>query len=60
MAEQNKPVVVVRASPPNGYRWRVVLDGETIGSGSAASEFEARNAANEIVARLQTKPFGGP
>jgi hypothetical protein len=60
MAEESKPVVVVRASPPNGFRWRVVLDGETVGSGSATTEFEARNAANETVARVAAKPPEAP
>jgi hypothetical protein len=56
----SKPTILVRASPPSGFRWRVIVDGETVGSGSAATEFEARTAANEIVKRLEAKPPEAP
>lgn len=46
-----KPNVLVRKSP-DGYRWKVLQDGQTVGTGTAKTEFEARNAANETVARL--------
>jgi hypothetical protein len=54
------PTIIVRASPPTGFRWRVIIDGETVGSGTAPTEFEARNAANEIVKRLEAKPPEAP
>ena len=34
--------------------------GETIGSGTAATEFDARNAADEVVKRLEADPPQGP
>ena len=42
-----EPQVIVRSSPQGGFRWRVILDGETVGSGDAPTEFDAREAANE-------------
>jgi hypothetical protein len=54
------PTIIVRASPPQGFRWRVILDGATVGSGTAATEFEAREAANEIVKRIEAKPPEAP
>ena len=56
----SKPTILVRASPTGGYRWRVILDGETAASGEAQSEFEAREAANEIVKRIEEKPSEAP
>jgi hypothetical protein len=50
------PTIIVRASPPTGFRWRVIMDGETVGTGTAATEFEARTAANEVVKRIEAKP----
>lgn len=58
--ENGKPTVVVRASPAGGFRWRVILDGETVGAGDAATEFEAREAANEIVKRIEAKAPEAP
>ena len=55
-----KPTILVRASQPNGFRWRVIADGETVGTGTASTEFEAREAANEIVKRLEAKPPEAP
>jgi hypothetical protein len=55
-----KPAVLVRASPTGGFRWRVISDGETVGSGETATEYAAREAANEIVKRLEAKPPEGP
>jgi hypothetical protein len=55
-----KASVLVRASPTGGFRWRVVLDGETVGTGDAATEFDAREAANEVVKRLQAEPPASP
>jgi hypothetical protein len=54
------PTVLVRASPLGGYRWRVIVDGETAAGGDALTEFEARNAANEIVKRLEQKLTQAP
>jgi hypothetical protein len=54
------PTILVRASPPHGFRWRVVVDGQTVGSGIAVTEFEAREAANEIVKRIEAKPPEAP
>ena len=54
-----EPIVFVRTSP-EGFRWRVVADGQTVGTGTAATEFEARTAANEIVKRLEAKPPEAP
>jgi len=55
-----KPTVLVRASPTGGFRWRVILGGETAASGEAQSEFEAREAANEIVKRIEATPPEAP
>lgn len=55
-----KPTVLVRASPTGGFRWRVLSEGETVSSGEAATEHAAREAANEIVKRLEAKPPEGP
>jgi hypothetical protein len=54
------PTILVRASPPHGFRWRVIVDGQTVGSGIAVTEFEAREAANEIVKRIEAKPPEAP
>jgi hypothetical protein len=59
-AEKGKPTLIVRASPAGGFRWRVVVDAETVGSGEAATEFAAREAANEIVRRLEARPPEAP
>jgi hypothetical protein len=55
-----EPSIIVRSSPQGGYRWRVVVDGQTVGTGTAVTEFEARNAADEIVKRLGEKPPEAP
>ena len=54
-----KPIVIVRAAP-GGYRWKVVMDGQTIGTDTAATELDARNAANEVAARAAQRPTEGP
>ena len=56
----SKPTLLVRANQTGGFRWRVILDGQTVGSGVATTEFEARNAANEIVKRIEAKPPEAP
>jgi hypothetical protein len=55
-----KPSVLVRANQTGGFRWRVILDGQTVGSGDAATELDARNAAGEIVKRIEAKPPEAP
>jgi hypothetical protein len=50
-----KPTALVRANQIGGFRWRVVVDGKTVGAGDAPTEFEAREAANEIVKRIEAK-----
>src|SRR6185312_2028525 len=55
----DKPKILVRASP-EGFRWKVISDGETVASGTAKTEFEARNAANEIAGRIANEPMEGP
>lgn len=55
-----KPTILVRANQTGGFRWRVLVEGETAASGEAQSEFEARQAANEIVKRIEAKPPEAP
>ena len=55
-----KPTILVRASQQGGFRWRVIADGQTVGTGEATTEFEAHNAANEIVKRIEAKPPEAP
>ena len=52
-------VVRVRAAPP-GYGWKVISDGETVASGTASTELDARSAANEIAKRLEAEPPAAP
>jgi hypothetical protein len=56
----SKPSAIVRASQQGGFRWRVIVDGQTVGSGEAVTEFEARVAANEIADRIEKEPMQGP
>ena len=56
----SEPLVIVRSSPQGGFRWRVILDGETVGSGDAPTEFAAREAANETVKRIVARPLEAP
>jgi hypothetical protein len=60
LGDKGKPTVIVRASPAGSFRWRVVVDAQTVGSGDAATEFAAREAANEIVKRIEAKPPEAP
>ena len=55
-----KPAILVRANQTGGFRWRVILDGQTVASGDAATELDARNAAGEIVKRIEAKPPEAP
>ena len=43
--ETGRPSIVVRATPPSGFRWEIVADGKIIKSGATATEFEARTMA---------------
>ena len=54
-----KPSVSIEATS-DGLRWKVVHDGETVGSGFAQSMEEAQTAADELVSRIATKPVEGP
>jgi hypothetical protein len=49
---KSAPTVVVRKSLQEGYHWRVVAEGQTVETGAAATELEARNAANLVVERI--------
>lgn len=55
-----KPTVLIRATQPQGYRWKVSVDGESVATGTAASEMDARAAADEIVKRIVAEPPKGP
>ncbi len=55
-----QPTVLVRAALPQGYRWKVVVDGQTVATGTAASEMDARAAADEISKRIAAEPPKGP
>ena len=52
----SEPTILVRTNPTGGYRWSIIVDGETAASGDAKSEFEAREAASEIVKRIEANP----
>ena len=60
LGDMPEPFVIVRSSPQGGFRWRVIADGQTVGTGTAATELEARNAANEVVERVMAKPPEAP
>jgi hypothetical protein len=55
-----QPTVLVRAALPQGYRWKVVVDGQSVATGTAASEMDARTAADEIAKRIAAEPPQGP
>ena len=59
-ASMGTPSIIVRADQTGGFRWRVIVDGETVGTGMATTEFDARTAANEIVKRIEAKPPEAP
>jgi hypothetical protein len=44
---------LVRASPGGGYRWKVLADGKGLRDGTAPTEREAREAADDAVRQLQ-------
>lgn len=43
----------------SGLRWKVVRDGETIGTGSARSMEEAQAAADDLIARIAKTSIAG-
>jgi hypothetical protein len=44
---------LVRASPGGGYRWKVLADGKGLRDGTAPTDREAREAADDAVRQLQ-------
>ena len=48
-----KPTILVRASPPQGFRWKIIADGKTIKSGTTATEFEARTMADAALKEIE-------
>lgn len=55
-----KSTILVGASPQGGFRWSVVIDGQTVGTGERATELEARNAADALVRRIEARPPEAP
>jgi len=47
---------LIRVTPPNGYHWHVISEGKTLAHGEAASDSEARTAADEAIKRLEPDP----
>jgi hypothetical protein len=56
---RDEPTVLVRASP-EGFKWKVILGRDTVGTGTAGTELEARNAANAFAKRVASEPTEGP
>jgi hypothetical protein len=52
----SKAAILIRASQQGGFRWRVIADAQTVGTGVATTEFEARTAANEVAKLIEAKP----
>ena len=48
-----KYTTLIRVTPPNGYHWRVISEGKTLGQGEAASDSEARAAAEDAIKQLE-------
>ena len=48
-----KPTIIVRPAAPRGFRWEIVADGETLKSGTTATEFEARTMAEAELKELE-------
>ena len=44
---------LMRLTPPSSYRWRVISDGKTLASGEAATDLDARLAADEAIKGLE-------
>ena len=43
---------LIRVTPPDSYRWLVIQEGKTVASGLASSDYEARQAAERAIQRL--------
>jgi len=54
-----KPTILVRAAPPQGFHWKVIAEGRTVASGTTATEFEARAMANSALKEIE-KEAGPP
>ena len=54
-APRAKPAIRVDAAP-QGFHWSVIIDGQTVGMGERATEWEARDAANALIARIEPAP----
>lgn len=50
-----KPAIRIDATP-QGFHWSVTIDGQTVGMGERATEWEARDAANALIARIEPEP----
>jgi hypothetical protein len=48
-----KYTTLVRAAPGQGFRWKVIADGQTLRSGTAPTELQARNDADEAMKLVQ-------
>jgi hypothetical protein len=48
-----KYTTLVRAAPGLGFRWKVIADGQTLRSGMAPTELQARNDADEAMRLIQ-------
>jgi hypothetical protein len=51
--DDNGQVFSPVAASAGGYRWKVIVDGQTLREGTAPTEIEARTAAAEAVMLLQ-------
>jgi hypothetical protein len=54
----NHPDILVRAAP-GGFRWNVLLGGETVGTDTAITEGEARSAAEAFARTVADEPAEG-
>ena len=61
MAEtrSDKPSASIDASA-SCLRWKVVVDNETVASGTAETKEAAQAAADEVIVKLANEPFEGP
>jgi hypothetical protein len=51
--EMAKYTTFVRATPGQGFRWKVIADGHTLKSGTAPTEMQARTDADEAMRLIQ-------
>ena len=54
-----KPTIIVKPTAPRGFRWEIIADGQTLKSGTTATEFEARTMAEAELKELE-KDAGPP